>query len=133
MKHLPTAIILMTLAVIGALATDNYRELDKPYLRSTESGGIHTPHVKLGSGTTITTGQVSITTTATQVVASDTRNSVVILNQDAAINMYIGVAGVTSSTGILLKAGSSITITNNAAVFAVAASGTPVAGYLVEK
>lgn len=82
-----------------------------------------------------TTGQKALSTTAAEVTpvsGNGRQRAVIIRNHDAAISIYVGVAGVTSSTGILLKAGESITINTRGAVFAVSASGTPTAGFLVE-
>ena len=47
-------------------------------------------------------------------------------NTDAAINVYLGPSGVTSSDGHLLKPGEAFSFENYiGAVYAVAASGTP--------
>lgn len=82
---------------------------------------------------TITSGQATLSTAASQVVAlSTTRRSIVIRNNDASISIYVGVTGVTSSTGVLVKAGESISINTTAAIFAVAASATPTVSYLAE-
>lgn len=92
------------------------------------------PDDKYGS-TVFATGQQPLSTTAVQVVPAGTSRQLaaIVRNQDAAISIYIGnTAGVTSTTGILLKAGESITINTRAAIYAVAASGTPTAGYLTE-
>lgn len=83
--------------------------------------------------TSFATSQSSLTTSASSVSAArPTRRSVLIRNIDATISVYVGVSGVTSSTGLLLKAGESVTINTVAAVFAVAASGTPTVATLEE-
>lgn len=81
----------------------------------------------------IATGQVALSTSAASVVAANSsRHAVTVKNIDASISIYVGVAGVTSSTGYLLKAGESVRIQTGAAVFAVAASGTPVVVFVSE-
>lgn len=81
------------------------------------------------------TGQKALSTTAVEVApvsGNGLQRSVLIRNHDTAISVYIGNPGVTSSTGILLKAGETITINTRGAVSAVAASGTPTVGFLIE-
>ena len=75
------------------------------------------------------TSQVSLnSSTATQLCAvRSTRRGVLITNNDASIAIYIGGASVTTATGHYLKAGASISIPTTAAVYAIAASGSPVA------
>lgn len=83
----------------------------------------------------ITTGQKALSTTAAEVtpISGNARQrAVIIRNHDASISVYIGNPGVTSATGILLKAGETITINTRGAVSAVAASGTPTVGFLIE-
>ena len=85
--------------------------------------------------TTGTNGQQPLTTTARQIVSAGTsrQRCAIVRNQDATISIYIGYnANVSSTTGILLKAGESITINTRAAIYGVAASGAPTAGYLTE-
>lgn len=76
-------------------------------------------------------GQVTTSTTAaTAVAARATRRSVTIKNTDTSITVYIGIATVTSSNGMPLKAGESISIDTTALVQVIAASGTPVVAYV---
>lgn len=91
------------------------------------------PNDKYGSKV-IATGQQPLGATAVQVVPAGTTRqlSALVRNQDASISIYVGGVGVTANNGILLKAGESITINTIAAIYAVAASGTPTAGYLTE-
>lgn len=88
----------------------------------------------LAGGATITAGQVTLSTTAAQVLAaSSTRRRMILRNNDAAINIFLGPAGVTAANGILVKPGDPpLPISSTAAVFAVAASGTPVVSWLNE-
>ena len=109
---------------------------DKAKLSSTESGGVHTPHVIVDSGavTPSATGaahqansQVSATTTAgTLIVARPTRRSCLIRNTDASITVYIGAATVTTGNGMPLKAGESTVVTAITLLQVIAASGSPV-------
>lgn len=68
--------------------------------------------------------------TATSIVAANaTRRSVVITNNDAAIVIYIGKSGVTSSTGHKLAAGQSFTMPFVGQIFGISASATPSVSY----
>ena len=77
----------------------------------------------------ILTNQNALSTTAERVdsaAASPTRRSILIQNLDAAITVYWGAADtVTSATGGRLIAGSSVRLYTQAAVYMIAASGTP--------
>ena len=79
-------------------------------------------------GATIATANHALSTSAAEILAADTtRRSVIIQNIDASITAYIGVSGVTTSTGLQLVAGQAITLDKAAAaaIYAIAASGTP--------
>jgi hypothetical protein len=78
---------------------------------------------------TFTPSQVTVSSSsATQLIgANAARRSVLITNNDASINIFIGGASVTVTTGHLLKAGLSMTLPYVGAVYAKAASGSPVA------
>lgn len=81
----------------------------------------------------IATGQQTLSTSAALVSGgSSSRGTVLVRNLDASISIYVGSAGVTSSTGMLIKAGESITIRTSGALYAVAASGTPAVAVLEE-
>jgi hypothetical protein len=71
----------------------------------------------------IATGQVSVGTTATQIVPAGVRNSIDV-TVDGAVKCYLGAAGVTTTTGFPLQAvaGASKTIPSSSAVYAVCAS-----------
>lgn len=78
--------------------------------------------VAKGSGG-IATSQVSVGVAATQIVAARAgRGAVTITNVTGAQQIFIGVAGVTATTGTLLPAavGASLTIPTNAAIFGIA-------------
>lgn len=79
-------------------------------------------------GASISNASHSLTTSAAEILAADsTRRSVIIQNTDTSINAFIGASGVTAADGIRLEPGQSVTLDKAAAaaVYAVAASGTP--------
>ena len=84
-------------------------------------------------GTTIATGQVTVTDSATQIAAARSgRRGLVIVNHGTT-DVYVGLSGVTTATGVLLKgtAGASISIPTSAAVYGiVAAAGSQGVSYL---
>lgn len=81
----------------------------------------------------IATSQVTLSTAAQVVIAASTaRRSVIVRNTDASISIYVGAAGVTTTTGMIVKAGEAVTINTTAAIYAIAVSGTPVANTLSE-
>jgi len=75
-----------------------------------------------------TVAQTSLSTTAAQIVASNTsRKGLVIKNIDSAIVVYLGTSsGVTSANGYPLSAGESVTLSaSTSAWYGIAASSTP--------
>jgi len=76
----------------------------------------------------IATAQVSVGTTATQIVAARAARGSVKITNLGTTDVFIGVAGVTSTTGDLLPGtkGASITIPSNAAVFGIAGTAQSV-------
>jgi hypothetical protein len=79
--------------------------------------------------------QVATSSSAGVVLAADStrrRRTILIRNLDTSISVYIGGSTVTTGNGMLVKAGESITVSTSAAVYAVAASGTPTVAYLTE-
>jgi hypothetical protein len=92
----------------------------------------------------MTSGQVALnSTTATLVVAAASSNtvyvgrgsnprSVQIFNPDAAIDIYLGTATVTSGTGYKLLHGTSINLVLSASdsLYAISASATPTVHYI---
>lgn len=87
-----------------------------------------------GAGTgaaTMTTGQATLSTSASQVVAANAnRRFVEVTNNDAAIRVFVGNTGVLTTTGHLLLPGAAMSFEKmQAAIFCVAASGSPVVSY----
>lgn len=79
------------------------------------------------------TSQVTASTSAaTLVAARATRRGLLIRNTDAAINVYVGPATVTSSNGMLLKPGESVPVTGVGLWQVIADSGAPVIAILDE-
>lgn len=83
-------------------------------------------------GASMDTNQVSITTSATLIVAArTTRRSVTVTNLGTTA-IYIGPSGVTTTTGSLLigTAGAAISIPTTAAVYGIVSSGTQSVSYI---
>lgn len=82
--------------------------------------------VTLGS-----TNQVSVANTATQITAANTDQvAVLIANPAGGQTVYIGLAGVTTSTGLVLASGASITIPTISAVYGIVASSTQTVSFI---
>ena len=80
----------------------------------------------------LATNQVSVTDSATAIVAARAaRRSVLIFNHGTT-DVYIGGAAVTTSTGILLvgTAGAAVSIPTAAAVYGIVASGSQTVSYI---
>lgn len=85
-------------------------------------------------GATIGHGSSSVTTTAAQVVASsDTRRTVALQNLGSDY-VWLGATGITTGSGLRLAPGQTAVIDRspNAAVFAVASSGTQSVAFFTE-
>jgi len=87
------------------------------------------------ASSTLTTNQVTVDTTVGGVVikaANSSRRSITIRNQGST-DMYIGASGVTTATGLLVKANETITLDRTSAeVRGIVAAGSTTAGYLEE-
>jgi hypothetical protein len=83
----------------------------------------------VGSRTYIT-GQVTVGTTATQIVAAKAERSSLIITATAATAFYVGANSVTTGTGLYVPAGGSITLDTSDAVYAVVSAATLVVSYL---
>lgn len=79
-----------------------------------------------GSNGSVATAQVSVASTATLVAAARAGRGAVIVTNLGAVAVYLGAAGVTTTTGTLLPGvvGASVTIPTSAAVYGVDATGT---------
>lgn len=90
-------------------------------------------NVKITGAARQANSQVTASTTAgTLIVARATRRGCLIRNLDATISVYIGAATVTSSNGMLLKAGESVVVSGVTLYQVIAASGSPVVAVIDE-
>lgn len=73
------------------------------------------------------TSQVTVSSaSATQLLAArSTRRAALVTNNDSSINIYVGTATVTATTGHLIGPGLSASIPYVGAIYAIAASGSP--------
>lgn len=77
------------------------------------------------------TGQVSVGASATQIIAANTRQGVVITNPSSSVTVFIGFSNaVTTSNGQELLPGNSITLPVVSAVWAIVATGTQTVSFL---
>lgn len=85
-------------------------------------------------GGTLASGQVSVGTTSTQIVAARAGRSRVIISSAGGAVLYVGVTGVTTATGVYIgnAAGATITLETSAAVFGVIGTGTMTVSYIEE-
>lgn len=76
----------------------------------------------------IATAQVPVTTSATLVAAARAGRTSVTITSTSAVIFYVGATGVTASTGHYVAgvAGASVTISTQAAIYAVGASNLTV-------
>lgn len=82
----------------------------------------------------ITATQNALSTAAEAIFSvRPSRHRAVIKNIDTSITVYVGeTVDVTSATGLPLAAGESIALYTTAAIYAIAASGTPTVALLEE-
>lgn len=75
---------------------------------------------------TVTVGQVSCTTSATQIVAARSGRRGLAVTQLGTVDVYLGASGVTTSTGQLLLGtkGSTFSAVSSGAFYCIVASGT---------
>lgn len=92
--------------------------------RTIAATAVHVQRVSSEGGTSIVTGQVTVTTTAgTLVAARETRLDMTLLNNSGQ-DVWVGPATVTTVNGFKLVPGSAITLRTTALVQAIIASGT---------
>ena len=100
--------------------------------RSINSTNVQIQRVSDIGASAIATGQVAPTGTAgTLLAARETRKRVTFVNHGA-VDVYIGPATVTTSNGLKLPPGASITLHMTALIQAITASGTGDVHYLEE-
>jgi hypothetical protein len=75
------------------------------------------------------TGQVSLGTSATLIIAAGTRQGVVITNPSSTVTIYVGGSGVTTSNGQIVPPLQSVTLPVVSAVYGVVVSSTQTVSY----
>ena len=100
--------------------------------RTINSVAVQVQRVDEQGSTALANGQVAPTNTAgTLIAARDTRKRVTFLNTGS-VNVYIGIATVTTANGFVLAPGAAITLNTQALVQAITASGTGAVSYIEE-
>jgi hypothetical protein len=100
--------------------------------RTINSVTVQVQRVDEQGSTAIANGQVAPTSTAaTLVAARDTRKRLVLLNAGT-VDVYVGIATVTTANGFKLVPGSSLTLYMQALIQAITASGTGAIHYVEE-
>lgn len=81
---------------------------------------------------TLATGQITVTTTATQIVSANTDRRALLIVNHGTTDVYIGTSSVATSDGVLLKgtAGANITVPGTMAVFGIVSSGTQAVSFI---
>lgn len=97
---------------------------NRPVTQDTHGGLCNSPTV----GATFSPTQSVLSTSAAQVLPAGTYSARIVCNLDAAIVVWIGPSGVGTGTGIPVQPGGCWDVTHtSAAIYAVAAAGTPAA------
>ena len=100
--------------------------------RTIAAATVHIQRVGEIGSSTLANGQVAPTTTAaTLLAARDSRKRVVFVNRGT-VNVFIGIATVTTANGIQLSPGDSLTLYTTALTQAITASGTGAIHYIEE-
>jgi len=84
----------------------------------------------VSNGTALANAQVSVDTSATEIVAASPGRAGVILTNQGSTDAFIGTATVTTSNGFKLAADESIGIPTDSVIQAIVASGSTTIGYL---
>jgi hypothetical protein len=91
---------------------------------------VHVQRVDTLGSVTVANGQVAPTNSAaTLLAARDTRQEVTFLNAGS-VDVYIGIATVSTSNGLKLVPGSAITLRTTALLQAITAAGTGAVHYI---
>jgi hypothetical protein len=85
-------------------------------------------------GTTIASGNASVTTSAATVLAADATRRTAVLTNLGSDYVWIGDSGITANEGIRLAPGQTLTVDKapTPAIYAVAQSGTQTVAYFTE-
>lgn len=76
------------------------------------------------------TGQVSIGSSATLIIAANTRQGVLITNPSSTVTVYVGGSGVTTGNGQIIPPLQSITVPVVSALYGIVATSTQTISYL---
>lgn len=118
------------------------RSVDKKYdviaveLLTENQAGTALDRVKTSAmtdgGDTISSGQVSVATTETQIVASRSGRKGVLITNLGTTDVYVGPTGLTTATGSLILGtkGTALFIPTTAAIYGRVAAGTQSVSYL---
>ena len=85
--------------------------------------------VRPAGGATLSTGQVSVGTAATQIIGANTNRYEVVITNPSTVTVYVGGSGVSTTTGHAIPAGGSITLKSTAAIYGVVATATQTVTY----
>ncbi len=100
---------------------------------ATDQANLTTPlNVKILSGSSTNNQVTASGSPATLVASNAARRLLTVRNQDTSLSVYVGEATVSSSNGLLLKAGESRTFTTPELMQVIAPSGSPVVDYIDE-
>jgi hypothetical protein len=100
-------------------------------LQINSSGQLIVDSAATGVGLLNATGQVSVGTGSTQIIAANTsRSGVLITNPSSTVTVYIGNSGLTTSTGAILPPSSSLTLPVTSAIYGIVASSTQTVSYV---
>lgn len=123
-------LILLLTSVAVSYAQTPYPGTTVPFSQDQQPDSLKKINTILIGSRNLGSGQVTTSTSAASIAARATRRGITVRNLDSSITIYIGGVGVTSSTGMPLKAGESIAIDTSAAVYYIAASGAPILAFL---
>ena len=75
-------------------------------------------------GATMTYGTITINNTSTLIKTSNSNRIVILLYNNSANDIYVGVTGVTTSSGYKLASGDTFIMSDNDAVYGVSSAGS---------
>lgn len=92
------------------------------------------PHAAKVVGAAIASGQVSVGTTATQIVAANTSRIRLLIVQHGTTDVYLGGSTVSTTTGLLLAGtkGNQIVLRTTAAVYGIVGAGSQTVSFIEE-
>jgi len=88
-----------------------------------EASDVNSSYYQGALAGTLNHASVNIGTTATQIVAANASRDTILIKNNGTDTMYLGLSGVTDSTGFELLIGESILLYNKEAIYAICSSG----------